>query len=140
MICRTELRMKLHPLDRPQQLTPAKRGFNQRCPGSNGARCRREMHTQTKQTRSATQMNLPPRRPGTKLAPSMETAEQQHRGWTCFTLTFEEQGTTPAQSVPPPARHACRHSLPLPAAGGSVTPRCSGEADVTPNPSLPAGR
>lgn len=60
------------------------------------------MHTQTKQTHSATQMNLPPRRPGTKLAPSMETAEQQHRGWTCFTLTFEEQGTTPAQSVPPP--------------------------------------
>lgn len=53
---------------------------------------------QTKQTRSAAQSDLPPRWAGTKLAPSAGTAEQQHQGRTCFTVTFEEQGTTPAHT------------------------------------------
>lgn len=47
-------------------------------------------------------------------------SEQRHRGRTRFTLTFEEQDTTPAQSVPPTPAFIT----------GSVTPRCG--ADVTP--------
>lgn len=89
---------------------PLKKGvFDQHCPEFNaGERRTRELskHKATSRPAGLEQSSCP--------------SEQRHRGRARFTLTFEEQDTTPAQSVPPTPAFIT----------GSVTPRCG--ADVTP--------